>query len=219
LLIAGWVALASPLVFRFGGEKSPFDPGQPIEGLIRLAAVLGVLVCLAARQKPDAAGAPQRSLLNRGAVGPLVGALLLVTISGFSALGAPSAVVYAALLASAVAVIAIRLALPPLSILVRRVLVSPFVMVAGGLYWTFIESVVGTPGATSLRRNAALDPRNAEPVLLFLLAFSAVYYAMLVFAPRQIAEREGGIIEWLLRYAAFVASIVLGIGWLGILTS
>jgi hypothetical protein len=174
---------------------------------------------LAARQKVDAGSVPPRSLLNRGAVGPLVGALLLVTISGFTALGASTPAVYATLIAAAAGMIAIRFALPPLTILVRRVLVSPFVMVAGGLYWTFIESIVGTPGASILRPNAALDPRNAEPALLFLLAFSAVYYAMLVFAPRQIAEREGGVIEWLLRYAAFVVSIVLGIGWLGILTS
>jgi hypothetical protein len=49
--------------------------------------------------------------------------------------------------------------------------------------------------------------------------FSAVYYAMLVFAPRQIAEREGGGVEWVLRYLLFVVSIVLGIGWLGVLST
>lgn len=92
-------------------------------------------------------------------------------------------------------------------------------MIAGGLYWTFIESVVGTPGAAALRRSALLDPRGAELALFFLLAFSAVYYAILVYAPRQIAEREGGLVEWLLRYAAFVASIVLGLGWLRILSA
>lgn len=142
-----------------------------------------------------------------------------MTISGFIALGAPTLVVYLALLAAAVGAIAIRVAVPPLSVFVRRAMVTPFVMVAGGLYWTLIESIVGTPGAAALRRNVPLDPHSAEPVLLFLLAFSAIYYAMLIFAPRQIAEREGGVIEWLLRYAAFVVSIVLGIGWLRILSA
>ncbi len=152
-------------------------------------------------------------------MGPLSGALLLVAISAFSALGAPTPAVYATLLAAALGMIAIRLAVPPIGVLVRRLLVSPFVMIAGGLYWTFIESVVGTPGAAALRRSAPLDPRGAELALSFLLAFSAVYYAMLVYAPRQIAEREGGLVEWLLRYAAFVASIVLGLGWLRILSA
>jgi hypothetical protein len=219
LLVAGWVAAVSPLLFRAGGEKGPFDPGQPLEGVVRLAAVLGVLVCLSARQKVDAGSSPQTSLINRGAVGPLAGALLLVTISGFTALGTPTPVVYAILLATAAGMIAIRLAAPPLNVLVRRALVSPFVMVAGGLYWTFIESVIGTGGAAAARPSAPLDLHGNQPAFLFLLAFSAVYYAMLVFAPRQIAEREGGVVEWLVRYVAFVVSIVLGIGWLSVLST
>jgi hypothetical protein len=219
LLIAGWVAIANPLLFRAGGDKGIFDSGQPLEGLLRLAAVLGVLVCLAARRKDDDGATPPRSLMNSGAVGPLTGGLLLVTISGFIALGAPTPVVYVVLLVAAVGMIAIRLAAPPLSLFVKRALVTPFVMVAGGLYWTVIESVVGTPGVAAVRRTALADPHQAELALLFLLAFSAVYYAMLVYAPRQIAEKEGGRVVWVLRYAAFVVSIALGIGWLSILSS
>jgi hypothetical protein len=144
---------------------------------------------------------------------------LLVTISGFTALGAPTAAVYAVLLLAAIGTIAIRVAVPPVSVLVRRALVSPFVMIAGGIYWTLIEQVVGTPGIAAVRRGAAVDLHGAELFLLFLVAFSAIYYAMLIYAPRQIAEREGGLVEWLLRYLAFAASIAFGIGWLSILTA
>jgi hypothetical protein len=217
--MAGWVAIASPLLFKAGGARGLFDSGQPLEGLLRLGAVLAVMACLAARHKDDAGSAPQRSLSDSGAVGPLAGGVLLVTISGFTALGAPTAAVYAVLLVAAVGMVAVHFAMPPLSVFVRRALVSPFVMVAGGLYWTAIESVVGTPGAAAMRRGATIDPHSAELVLLFLLAFSAVYYAMLVYAPRQIADREGGWVVWLLRYVAFVVSIALGIGWLSILSS
>jgi len=52
-----------------------------------------------------------------------------------------------------------------------------------------------------------------------VVAFSAIYYAMLIYAPRQIAEREGGVVEWLLRYATFAVSIALGIGWLSVITA
>ncbi len=217
--MAGWVAIASPILFRAGGDKGPFDAGQPLEGLLRLAAVLGVLLCLAARKKDDPGSPRPASLINRGAVGPLTGALLLVTISAFIALGAPTPVVYAILLAAGVGMIAVRFAVPPVGVLIRRALVSPFVMVAAGLYWTLIEAVVGTPGAAALRRDAPADPHGAELAVVFLVAFSAVYYAMLIYAPRQIAEREGGWLEWALRYLAFVASIVLGIGWLSILST
>jgi len=151
-------------------------------------------------------------------VGPFFGGLLLVTISGFTALGAPIGAVYAVLVLAVVAVIAIRVGVPPVGILVRRALVSPFVIVAGGIYWTLIEQVIGTPGAATVRRNAPVDWHSAALPLFFLVAFSAIYYAMLIYAPRQIAEREGGAVEWVLRYAAFAFSIALGIGWLSILS-
>lgn len=47
----------------------------------------------------------------------------------------------------------------------------------------------------------------------FLVAFSAVYYAMLIYAPRQVAEREGGLLAWGLRYLMFLGGIALGAGW------
>lgn len=158
-------------------------------------------------------------MVKRGAVGPFVGGLLLVTISGFTALSAATPVVYAAILIAVIGAIAVRFAAPPLSIPIRRALVSPFVMIASGLYWTFIEAVVGSPGAAAARHQAIANPRSAELFLLFLVAFSAVYYAMLIYAPRQVAEREGGSVEWLVRYLAFAASIALGIGWLSVLTT
>ena len=201
--MAGWVAIASPLLFRLGGDKGPFDPGQPVEGLLRLGAVLGVLACLAVRSKADAGSTPQSSLINRAAVGPFVGGVLLVTISGFTALGATNAAIYAGLLAAAIVMVAVRFMVPPVGVLARRALVSPFVLIAGGLYWTFIEAVSGMKGGA----------------LLLLVAFSAIYYAMLIYAPRQIAEREGSGIEWIVRYLVFVVSIVLGIGWLSVLST
>ncbi len=218
LVLAGWVAIASPLLFRVGGDKGPFDPGQPLVGWLRLGAVLGVLLCLAARRKGEAGSPRQTSLLNRASVGPFVGGLLLMTISGFTALGLPTFAVYATLLAAAAGMIATRLAVSPIGVVIRRALVSPFVMVAGGIYWTLIEQVIGTPGAATVRRNAPVDWHSAALPLFFLVAFSAIYYAMLIYAPRQIAEREGGAVEWVLRYAAFAFSIALGIGWLSILS-
>jgi hypothetical protein len=218
--LAGWVAAVSPLLFRATGERGPFDGGQPLAGFLRLAAVAGVLVCLSARRQPDASGKPPESMINRGVVGPFVGGLLLVTISGFTALGASSAAVYVVLGATAIAAIAVRLVLPPLAVAVRRALVAPFGAVAGGLYWTFIEAVIGTPGTVAAAKHSVIANLSASLLPLgFLVAFSAVYYAMLIYAPRQVAEKEGGLVEWLLRYALFVFSIVVGATWLGILTA
>jgi hypothetical protein len=218
LILTGWVAVASPLLFRIGGEKGPFDAGQPVAGMLRLVAVGAVLLCVAARKAPDPDGKTQPGLLDRGAVGPLFGGFLLVAISGFTALGASSQLGLVVVVAAGVAMIIVRFVLPPLTPIARRALLCPFVAITGGLYWTFIEAVLPNQRAAQLRHAAFIDPHAATPILLFLVAFSVVYYAMLIYAPRQIAEREGGLAVWVARYLAFAASIALGVGWLSILS-
>jgi hypothetical protein len=215
LVLAGWVAVASPLLFRTQGSPSgPFDSGRPVDGLVRLAAVLAALVCIAARRRPATSGETRVS--NQAATGPLAGGLLLVAISGFVALDiSQSAIVLSLVGATGALMLAVHLWVPPLPTPVRRVLVSPFVLVTGGIFWNVIEEVTG-PGFPKLGPTA-LDPRAVPVALLFLAAFSAVYYAMLIYAPRQVAEQEGGVVAWLLRYAAFLVSIVLGLGWLRVL--
>jgi len=219
LVMIGWVAVVSPVLFRVGGEHAPFQSGQPLLGLLELASVIGVLTCIAARRAPDPGGRAQPGLINRGVIGPQTGGLLLVTVSGFTALGVPSQLVLATLVVAGVTMVVVHLGLPPLDVFARRALVAPFGAVAGGIYWSFIEAVLPNQQAVALRRAAFLDPHAATPVLLFLGAFSVIYYAMLVYAPRQIAEREGGWPAWILRYLAFAASIALGIGWLSMLSA
>lgn len=217
--MAGWVAVASPILFRSGGDKGPFDADQPLQGLLRLGAVLCVIVCLAVRRPPEASGKTEPSLLNRGAVGPLVGGILLVTISGFTALDTPSGFVVPVLVGAAIVAAVVRFAAPPLPTIARRALVSPFVIVTAGIYWNLIAQLTGGHGFTITPSQAITDPHTAELILGVLVAFSAVYYAMLIYAPRQIAEREGGLVEWALRYVLFVVSVFLGIGWLGLFST
>jgi len=218
-LIAGWVAVVSPVLFRSGGGKGPFDPDQPLEGALRLAAVGAVLVCVTAKRRPDpAAAAAKRPFVTTAAVGPFVGGLLLVTITGFVALDVASALVTTCLVAAAAALVVVRVIVPPLGLPVRRALMTPFVMVASGMYWTLIGSVVLPGDAPALRRAAQLDPHGMLLPLGFLVAFSVVFYAMLVYAPRQAAEPEGAPAVWVLRYLAFAASAALGIGWLSVLS-
>jgi len=211
-LLAGWVALATPVLFRLQGGAGPFDSGAPLLGTIRLAAVLGALVCLAARRPSAEATTSAASVLQRGAVGPLCGGLLMVGISGFTALDTPSGVALALVLAALAGMLVMHFAGPPLGAAARRALVTPFVMVAGGLFWSLIAAVVGEPGGATAIAGVA-NPQTALAAAGFLLAFSAVYYAMLVYAPRQVAERDGGAITWLIRYALFVIGVVAGLAW------
>lgn len=214
-VLAGWVIFGAPLLARTAAPTGPFDPGQPLQGIFRLGAVLAALTCLAAR-KPSGAPATGWQILDSGAVGPFTGGLLLVAISGAIALDLLSWGTYGFCLLAACLMIAMRVAVPPLPTVARRLLVTPFVMAAAGIFWSLIDAVLGPiwngGGAGSWGSLVSLSP-VVLPVVAFLVAFSAVYYAMLIYAPRQVAEREGGLLAWVLRYLMFLGGIALGAAW------
>jgi hypothetical protein len=155
--------------------------------------------------------------MDSGAIGPLTGGMLLVAISGGAALGLPSWGVTAYCLIAVAVMVAARFAAPPLGTPARRLLVTPFIVAAGGIFWSVMDGI----SAGSAGSSAGADlPRlflQSAPAAGFLIAFTAVYYAMLVYAPRQVADREGGPLVWTVRYGIFLAGIVVGAGWLGAL--
>jgi hypothetical protein len=210
-LLAAWVSVATPLLFRAQGGGGPFDSGAPLLGTLRIVAVAGALVCLAARRSPGDTAAAGRSIINGGAVGPLVGAILLVTISGFTAVDLAPGVGTFIVIAALVAMVTVHFAVPPLAAPIRRALVTPFVLVSGALFWTFIAAITGEPGSAT--PEAIANPATALAAGGFLIAFSGVFYVMLIFAPRQVADREGGIVSWLVRYALFAAGVIAGLAW------
>ena len=215
-LLAGWVALVAPALIHVQATSSgPFDPGRPVDGLLGLVAITGAAVCLATRP----AGVPRGpGLLGSAAVGPFVGGLLLVIFSTASALDLGQAT--GLVLAGAVVAIAVvaRIRWPEPPSIVRRALVTPYVLLAGGLFWNLIGAVTaGGDLPARIRSVAGSDPGSVMPVVGFLIASSAIYYAMLVYAPRQVADRDGGPVAWLVRYALFAASVAFGAGWLLIL--
>jgi hypothetical protein len=216
LVLAGWIGLADPALAHAQGTAGPFDGGQPVEGLLRLAGVAGALACLATRStdRPNSA-----SILEGGLAGPVVGGLMLVGAGAFAGLGLdPEPGMVLALVAAMVGA-GLRSHLPALSPAVRRTLITPFALAAGGIFWSFVEGFTGGAGLSMDPATlvSTLSSSEAQFVLTMLTAAAAVYYAMLIFAPRQIAEREGGPIEWLFRFALFMASVVFGLGWLSLL--
>ena len=106
----------------------------------------------------------------------------------------------------------IRLRWPALPTVTRRLLVTPFILVTGGIFWSIVDSVAG--GGSLLGVTAGTSLSEVAFEVGVLAAFSAVYYAMLIYAPRQVAEPEGGPLTWLIRYSVFLASVVVGLAWL-----
>jgi hypothetical protein len=215
-LLAGWVALVAPAIIHVGASSpDPFDPGRPVDGVLGLVAIFGAAACLATRSANSSQGA---GLYASTAVGPFVGGLLLIIATTAVSLGLSGAVVaLTAVVVVAVAVV-VRARWPRPPAMVRRALVTPYLLVAGGLFWSLIGAVTaGGDVPARIRSVGASDPGSVVPIVGFLLALSAVYYSMLIYAPRQVAEHESGPIAWLVRYGLFVASVVFGAGWLLIL--
>jgi len=214
LLLALWIALAAPLLATHGSFEL-LETGRPLDGVVLLASVGAALLALIGHPRDD-----DGNWAPLGAwIGPLTGGALLVAFTGFSALGAPDPWTTPIAIAALAGVGALRLALGPLSAPARRALVTPFILVSGSLFWSVIDAVVGPAGtstisAQELRDAIANGTPGAGMFALVLVAFTGVYYAMLVYAPRQVAEKEGSPPAWLIRYALFLASVLFGLGWI-----
>jgi hypothetical protein len=145
--------------------------------------------------------------------------MLLVGASGLAGLGIDASTALPIVLLGLVVLAVARWRLAPIPVAYRRALLTPYVMAAGGLFWEFMDQVVGPAGGGPFRLDELLAAPSAAIVLGVLVGFSGVYYAMLILAPRMVAEREGGPLHWLVRYSLFLVSVLLGFGSLGLLGS
>jgi hypothetical protein len=233
-LLVGWIVVAAPLVSLAGGSGGPFDSGHPIAGLIMVAGFCGALTCLATRDSGaegasgdgaanpghDPGGNPDAGsgVLDSGAIGPLVGGLILVGGTGFAELGLRPEAAFPIALVGVAAFAVLGAHRPRVPTATRRALVTPYVLAAGGLFWGVVHAITGGVdfAAAFVASPSSASAGLATAVGLLVLG-AAVYYAMLIYAPRQIAEREGGPVQWVIRFALFVVSVALGIGWLSLL--
>jgi uncharacterized membrane protein len=238
-LLAGWVVLAAPLLAVAGGEAGPFDSGHPLTGLLLLTGFAGAIACLATRSSdtsaeptamalPDtpsgsdtetAGPSPARwSILDSGAVGPLVGGLLLVGGTAFAEFGLDPLTAFYPTIAAVLVLSVVQSHLPAVPTAVRRALVTPYLLSAGGIFWTIVHAVTAGMDLRGQFGTSLTGVSSGVATVLGILTLcAAVYYAMLIYAPRQIAEREGGAIMWLARFALFLVSVILGLGWLSLL--
>lgn len=222
LLLAGWIGLAAPVLALTGVAAGPFDSGHPLTGLLLLAGFAGAVACLATRSSDGATGVVASSagwsVLDSGLVGPLVGGLLLVGGTAFAELGQDPIVAFYPTIVGVLVLSLLRSRLPAVPTGVRRALVTPYLLSAGGIFWGVVHTVAGGIDYSSQFGGSVTGVASSlSGVLGLLILCAAVYYAMLIYAPRQIAEREGGPVTWLVRFGVFVVSVGFGLGWLSLL--
>ncbi len=213
IVLAVMVALVGPVLVAIQGSGGIFDSGRPLDGIIRTAGFLGALACLATRSS-DGPAANEPTVLLSASVGPMVGGLMLVGGSGFAALNLDPEVIFGP---TFLAVVVLGVAgghLPAIPTSTRRWLVTLYLIAAATLFWSLIDAIVGGMDiAGEFSRAWTQDAQTTAFVGGALILMAAVYYAMLVYAPRQFVEREGNPLTWLIRFGVFVVGVAFGLGW------
>ena len=184
---------------------------DPLAGLLGIVALCGVGVCLGSRGRDGV----HTGLVASGdvgyAVGPLTGALAFALVTTNAHLGLGDGLAWLPLALAVGAGVAAHWLLAPLAVEQRRALVVPFVLVSSG---AFSEIISGIAGIFDLRLSAAAITAGQATEVLAVVGLATigclVFYLMFVFAPRQIAEREGSTLNWAVRFGAFVVSLSLG---------
>jgi hypothetical protein len=227
LALAGWNVAAVPLLALGGGAPvlQLGDAPDPVAGWIQLLAVIGAIIAIATRPSGTPLPAVQTGTVDArmAFIGPLVFAIMFVAGSASTYLGLSleGAVVGTAFLVI-VAAMVLGDRLPTIDVNLRRALLLPFVLVCAGIFDGFAAQLLGDISVPDLITSLRVDQTGFGLFVAgMLLAGLAVFYAGLVVAPRALAapETRSGCLVWPARFALFIVSAVLGIGWLTAVTT
>ena len=213
VLLFGWMVLQPTLFPAASAVAAAGDRRDLFGGLLDLLALCLAAACIGARSRPGV----QSGLVGGSdgiayAVGPLFGAVAFTLDSTIERLDLTDSAAIVPLALAVLTAIVARWKLPPLSAEQRRALVTPFILAASGFFGSFLVGLTDLFDIRSLI--AGLTSTTDLGTTLFVLAIATlgvlIFYLMLVFAPRQIAEREGSPLNWAVRFAVFIVGLSLG---------
>lgn len=218
-LLAAW-SLALPVAgtwFGAGPGGSGDEGPMPLIGAAQLLAVLGAIGALLTRpadQPPVRVG--QQDAPRWIIVGPLIGALAFTSGDAVANLGLGSGdwLLPIALLAILVGTLAAN-HLPVVPSPLRRAFVLPFILLSATYFNGFAAVFIrGLDINAAVAATPTGDIGFAIFVLTLVVAGMAVFYTMLVVAPRELADPEEDGPRWVVRFVLFLAASLLGVGWL-----
>jgi hypothetical protein len=205
------LVLIEPVLFPPRSTPGSDGPNLLI-GLLDLAGLFAFVACLAARSRPGVIS----GLVGRNdvlyAVGPLFGAFAFTLDDTNEMLGLGGNVALLPIAAAVAVAILVRIRVPPLSADQRRALVTPFILVTSRFFGDFLSGPTGIFDLRPLAAAAATPGDLGATALLLLIGAAGilVFYVMLVFAPRQVADREGTAGTWTIRFLLFLISLAFG---------
>jgi len=189
-----------------GPTAAGFDP---LGGIFDLIALCAAAACVAARRADGSRSGLIENSNVAWVIGPLFGAVAFAVDDVGQRLGANVGPLPLAL--PVAAAIGARIWLPPTTPVVRRALVTPFILAASGLFSDFLGRLSDLFDLRQIGEWISSDTSGLAVFgTFFAVAGVLVFYLMLVYAPRQIAEREGTGLTWTIRFLVFMVGLILG---------
>lgn len=206
------LVLVEPLLFPAASSSAAANGPDLFVGLLDLLGILAFVACLAARSQPGVVSGLVKSNDVLYAIGPLFGAFAFALDDMNEKLALEGTLAMVPLITGILVAILVRLVLPPLSAVQRRALVTPFILITSRFFGDFLSGMTEIFDLRELAA-AAANPGDLSGAALLLVVGSAgilVFYVMLVYAPRQVADKEGTAGTWAVRFLLFLVSLALG---------
>jgi hypothetical protein len=184
-------------------------------GLACLVAAAGAILALATRRPGESTvEASDTPAVNWALIGPLVGGITVVAGAGVEKLGGDGAIVGFPVLIVAAFAVALASYMPVLQPSVRRALVSPFVLVAGSIFSGVLSSITSTFAFDGESLGLLAVPGALATLggfFAIIAVASGIFYLMLIVVPRELANPGSSRLAWIVRFALFFGSLILGI--------
>ncbi len=218
----GWLVLGLPISRWLAGSSGP-NAGDPLgaepdalTGLIWLAATVLAIVVVATRSPGDPViGFEDMSTPRSYAPLPFLVALSLVGHTALGRLGVEfEPLIGIIFIVTMVSYVAFP-HLPNLPRTVRRLLILPFILIAGTVFGGMVADLSDLFDLRGLLSDPAATPGAFAGLLGLEVLFSGIFYLAFVFAPRMVAEAEGSWRAWLVRYLVFLGATIVSVTFLG----
>lgn len=217
--LIGWLLLGPVLgriVSGSSGGGALSSDRDTLSGLVWIGATVLAVIVVATRSPGDPALGFEGGMTPRSyAPLPFLLSLSIVGQTGLDRLGVQSdAVIGVVFLVTIVCYVAYP-HLPTLPRTTRRLLIVPFILIAGTVFGGMVADMAGLFDYRALLGDPTTTPSAYLGLLGLDVLFSAIFYLAFVFAPRMVAEAEGSWRAWLARYALFLGATIVSVSFLG----
>lgn len=221
-VLLGWLVLGAPLGRLLAGSSGA-NAGDPLgserdvlSGLVWLVATLLAIAVVATRSPGDPAmGFEDIATPRSYAPLPFLLSLAIVSHSAIGRLGLETDVLTAVVFIVTMVSFVAYPHLPNLPRTVRRLMILPFILIAGSIFGGMVADVSDLFDLRALLADPGATPGAFAALLGLEVLFSGFFYLAFVFAPRMVAEAEGSGRAWLVRYLLFLGATIVSVTFLG----